>query len=161
MTNGLMTAGRIPRRVSVNPNRVPLSAMTMSATAHRPIPPPSAAPWTRAMTGAGQASIASNISAIAIASASFASRSRAIEARIQAMSAPAQKLGPAPPMHDRPELDRGLLREPDEGRPELGDEGGVEGVVDGRSIERHPSDDIARTGPFDAQPFAHPPIVGW
>ena len=55
----------------MNPNRVPLSAMTRSATAHRPIPPPSAAPWTRAMTGTGQVSIASNMSAIAIASCSL------------------------------------------------------------------------------------------
>ena len=54
MTNGAMTAGRMPRRVSVKPNRVPLSAMTTSLTAHRPMPPPSAAPWTRAMTGTGQ-----------------------------------------------------------------------------------------------------------
>jgi len=68
---------------------------------------------------------------------------------------------PGAPDDDCPELDRGFLREPEEGSPELGDERGVEGVVDGGSIERHSNDDVARTGPFDAQPFAHPPIVGW
>ena len=46
-----MTAGRIPSRVSVNPNFAPDSAITTSLTAQRPIPPPSAAPWTRAITG--------------------------------------------------------------------------------------------------------------
>ena len=63
------------------------------------------------MTGAGQESIASNISAIAIASCSLASRSRAIAARIQAMSAPAQKLRPGAGEDDRPQLDRALARE--------------------------------------------------
>ena len=48
------------------------------------------------MTGTGQVSIASNISAIAIASCSLASTSRAIAARIQATSAPAQNDGPSP-----------------------------------------------------------------
>ena len=54
MTKGLMTAGRMPRRVSVKPNFAPASAMTRSLTAQSPMPPPSAAPWTRATTGAGQ-----------------------------------------------------------------------------------------------------------
>ena len=70
--------------------------MTRSATAHSPIPPPSAAPWTRAMTGTGQVSIVSNMSAMAIASCSLPSTSSAIAARIQSMSAPAQNDGPSP-----------------------------------------------------------------
>ena len=96
MTNGLMTDGRIPSRVSVNPKRVPDSAITTSDTAHRPIPPPRAAPWTRAMTGTGQVSIVSNMSAIAMASCSLPSASSAIAARIQARSAPAQNDWPSP-----------------------------------------------------------------
>ena len=86
----------MPSRVSVNPNLAPDSAMTRSATAHRPMPPPSAAPWTRAITGTGHVSIASNISAIAIASCSLPSTSRDIAARIQSMSAPAQNVWPSP-----------------------------------------------------------------
>ena len=96
MTNGEMTAGRMPSRVSVKPKRVPDSAITRSDTAHSPMPPPSAAPWTLAMTGTGHVSIASNMSAIAIASCSLPSTSSSIAARIHAMSAPAQNDGPAP-----------------------------------------------------------------
>ena len=109
ITNGEMTAGRIPSRVSVNPNRAPDSAITRSPTAHRPIPPPSAAPWTRAMTGTGQVSMASNMSAIAIASCSLPSTSSAIAARIQSMSAPAQNVWPVAGEHDGAELGRRLL----------------------------------------------------
>ncbi len=96
ITNGEITAGRIPSRVSVNPKRVPDSAMTRSLTAHRPVPPPRTEPWTRAITGTGQVSIASNISAIAIASCSLASTSSSSEACIQVTSAPAQNDGPSP-----------------------------------------------------------------
>src|SRR4051794_9652737 len=96
ITNGLMTDGRIPSRVSVKPNRAPDSAITMSDTAHSPIPPPSAAPWTRAIRGTGQVSSASNMSAIAIASCSLPSVSSANAARIQSMSAPAQNDAPSP-----------------------------------------------------------------
>ena len=48
------------------------------------------------MTGTGQVSIVSNMSAIAIASCSLPSVSRVIAARIQARSAPAQNDGPSP-----------------------------------------------------------------
>ena len=48
------------------------------------------------MTGTGQVSMVSNMSAIAIASCSLPSVSRAIAARIQARSAPAQNDGPSP-----------------------------------------------------------------
>jgi len=80
----------------VNPKRVPDSAMTRSDTAHRPMPPPRASPCTRAITGAGHVSIASNISAMAMASCSFASVSRCSAARIHDTSAPAQNDGPSP-----------------------------------------------------------------
>src|SRR6202035_4153288 len=61
-------AGMMPSLVSVKPKTVPSSATTASATAHRPAPPPSAAPWTRAITGLGQRSIARYMSDIASAS---------------------------------------------------------------------------------------------
>ena len=128
----------------MKPNRVPDSAITRSATAHSPIPPPSAAPWTRAMTGTGHVSIASNMSAIAIASCSLPSTSSAIAARIQAMSAPAQNDGPSPARTTARSSVGPFAREPRERRPQLGDEGGVERVVDLGPVERHPRDDAAR-----------------
>src|SRR6476659_7057511 len=68
----------------------------MSDTETRPTPPPSACPWTEATTGAGHPSIASSMRLSAVASATFASRSRSADARIHSTSAPAQKLGPSP-----------------------------------------------------------------
>ena len=68
----------------------------MSAAATSPAPPPSAWPWTRATTGAGHASIASNICRIALASATFSSTDKPTDARIHSTSAPAQKLAPSP-----------------------------------------------------------------
>src|SRR5688572_30148430 len=67
-TYGEIIAGRIPSLVSVNPNTAPSSATTMSQTAARPDPPPSAAPWMRPMMTAGTVSMARNISAPARAS---------------------------------------------------------------------------------------------
>ena len=61
-------AGKIPNLVSVNPKTAVLSLTTMSQTAARPEPPPSAAPWMRPMTMAGTVLIAWNISAPAVAS---------------------------------------------------------------------------------------------
>ena len=49
------------------------AATAMSAQATRPQPPPSACPWTRATTGAGQESIASSIFRRRRASATFSS----------------------------------------------------------------------------------------
>ena len=86
----------MPSLVSVKPKTVSAAASAMSATAQRPIPPPSAAPCTRATTGTGQASIVSSISAMRRASASLSSTDSAAEARIQATSAPAQKAAPSP-----------------------------------------------------------------
>ena len=68
----------------------------MSAAATSPAPPPSAWPCTRATTGAGQLSIASNICRIAFASATFSSNESPTDERIQSTSAPAQKLAPSP-----------------------------------------------------------------
>ncbi len=48
------------------------------------------------MTGTGQVSMVSNMSAMAMASCSLPSVSRAIAARIQPRSAPAQNDGPSP-----------------------------------------------------------------
>ena len=95
-TNVLITAGMIPSRVSVKPKVVSALAITMSATAHSPIPPPSAAPWTRATTGTGQASMAVNMACMAEASRSLSSSDRPTEARIHSTSAPAQKTVPSP-----------------------------------------------------------------
>ena len=50
-----MTAGTSPSRASGVPKRAVSSAMTWSAHTARPKPPPSAAPWTAAITGAGKA----------------------------------------------------------------------------------------------------------
>ena len=86
----------IPSFTSENAKTVSASAIAMSAAATRPAPPPSAWPCTRATTGAGHASIASNICRIAFASATFSSTDRPTDARIQSTSAPAQKLAPSP-----------------------------------------------------------------
>src|SRR5581483_10347232 len=94
--NGEMTAGMIPSFVSVKPKTVSRSATTASATAQSPAPPPSAAPWTRAMTGFGQRSIARNMSDIASASRTFASSLSSSDARIQFTSAPPQNARPSP-----------------------------------------------------------------
>ena len=128
----------------MNPKRAPLSAITMSATAHRPTPPPRAAPWTRAITGTGQVSMVSNISAIAMASCSLPSTSSAIAARIQAMSAPAQNDGPVPPRTTaRSSVGSSRARRA-KVEPELRDQRGIEGVVGRRAIERHARDDASR-----------------
>ena len=111
------------------------------------------------MTGTGQVSIASNMSAIAIASCSLPSTSSAIAARIQAMSAPAQNDGPVAGEDDGPELRRRLARERRERRPQLGDERRVERVVDLRPGQRDAGDDAARAGPLEPEELAHPGIV--
>ena len=82
----------IPSFTSEKAKAASASAIAMSAAATRPAPPPSAWPWTRATTGAGHASIASNICRIALASATFSSTDKPTDARIHSTSAPAQKL---------------------------------------------------------------------
>ena len=95
----------------------------MSDTETRPTPPPSACPWTDATTGAGHPSIASSIRRSAVASATFASRSRSADERIHSTSAPAQKLVPVARQDDR-----AGGADVDERLRELGDQGCVERV---------------------------------
>ncbi len=95
-TNGLITAGRMPSLTSVKPKTASCVARTMSLTAQRPIPPPSAAPCTRVITGTGHSSIAPNIAAMRPASASFSSTLSSCAARIQVTSAPALNDAPSP-----------------------------------------------------------------
>ncbi len=68
-----ITAGTMPRRTSVKPNWVPSAATTMSQAARSPIPPPRAAPCTRAMTGGTARSMARNMAAMPVASRAFSS----------------------------------------------------------------------------------------
>ena len=113
------------------------------------------------MTGTGQVSIVSNISAIAIASCSFASRvERRCAARIQAMSAPAQNDGPSPARTTAAQRVRRLVAtERRERRAELGDERRIERVVALGPVEGDPRDHAVRSGPFDAQRARSPGIV--
>jgi len=60
-----------PEFFPVNPNTADSSATTMSHTAARPEPPPSAAPWMRPITIAGTVLMARNMLAPAVASARF------------------------------------------------------------------------------------------
>ena len=66
----------MPSFTSVKPKIASSAATTMSQTAARPAPPPSAAPWMRPMTGFGQLSIARNMSLMRSASATFASNAQ-------------------------------------------------------------------------------------
>ena len=94
--NGEITAGTIPSFTSEKAKTASTAATAMSEHAISPQPPPSAWPWTRATTGAGQRSIASSIRRSASASATLSSYERSTAARIQSTSAPAEKLGPSP-----------------------------------------------------------------
>ena len=91
-----MVAGIRPRRVSVNPNVASGTVTATSAHATSPEPPPSAGPFTWAITARGQASIVSNRFRAMAASATFSSCSRSRARRIHSMSAPAQNAVPAP-----------------------------------------------------------------
>src|SRR5204862_5192797 len=91
-----MTAGTIPSFTSVNPNVASLAATAMSAHAASPEPPPSANPWMRATTGAGQRSIVSHMRYSLRASSTLSSYDRSIAERCQSMSAPAQNGSPSP-----------------------------------------------------------------
>jgi hypothetical protein len=94
---GEITAGRIPSFTSVKPKIASSSQTTMSQTAARPAPPPSAAPWMRPMSGTGRVSSAENIRAIARASRTFSSCVYDTIFDIHVRSAPAQNSLPAPP----------------------------------------------------------------
>ena len=60
-TIGEITPGMIPSRTSENPKTASSPATAMSTQAVSPEPPPSAYPWIRATTGAGQRQIESSI----------------------------------------------------------------------------------------------------
>src|SRR5574343_851913 len=91
-----MAAGMMPNLTSEVANTALVEATAMSQAAVRPVPPPSAAPWTRAMVGFFIS--ASTRSILARARASFRlSSSPLLAARfIQLRSAPAEKLLPRP-----------------------------------------------------------------
>src|SRR4029453_2771420 len=91
-----ITAGRIPSFASVKPKTALSAATTMSQTAARPAPPPSAAPWTRPTSGTGSMSSARNIADIARASRTFSSCEYATIFDIQVRSAPAENTFPSP-----------------------------------------------------------------
>ena len=98
MTNGEMTAGASPSRTSVSAKLAASLATAMSQQATRPTPPPRAAPWMRPTIGLGHASMASKKPAIFMASAALSTLPKWAIDFIHWMSAPAQKLLPAPPM---------------------------------------------------------------
>ena len=86
-------------------------------TAQRPIPPPSAAPWTRAITGTGHVSMAANMSAMAAASRSFSSRRQAdAGAHPLDVGAGAERLDPSPASTTARSAVGGLVRQRVEGR---------------------------------------------
>ena len=66
---------------------------------------------------------------------------------------------PVAGQHDRPELRRAVAGEEGERRPELGDEGRVEGVVDLGPAERDARDGVARACAFETQRLTHGAIV--
>ena len=88
--NGEIVAGISPSRTSVKPKRASSRASTMSQQQASPVPPPSAAPCTRAITGTGQLSTAANMAAARSASATLRSCVSSPPARIHSRSAPAQ-----------------------------------------------------------------------
>ena len=96
------------------------------------------------MTGTGQVSMVSNMSAIAIASCSLPSVSSAIAARIQARSAPAQNDGPSPARTTARSSRRPLPGERANAVRSSAIRLGVEGVVDVRPGQRHSGDDACR-----------------
>jgi hypothetical protein len=112
-----------------------------------------------AMTGTGHVSIASNMSAMAIASCSLPSTSSSIAARIHATSAPAQNDGPGTCQDDGPKLRRALAGEARERRSQLGDDRCVEGVVDVGPVERHACHDATRAVALDSHVVRHASVV--
>src|SRR5450631_743596 len=95
-TYGLIVAGMSPRRASDNAKTASGVPIAISQQAMRPIPPPNAAPWTRAIVGLGSSFNVVSIAASAFASARFCVREKPAIFFIQFRSAPAQKLAPAP-----------------------------------------------------------------
>ena len=93
---GEMTAGMTPSRTSVVPKIAFSAATTTSHTATRPVPPPSAAPWTRATIGFASSSNARKSDASSAESRRFSCIVKPETFFIQSRSAPAQNVLPAP-----------------------------------------------------------------
>src|SRR5574337_1721752 len=91
-----MAAGMMPSRTSEVANCALVEATQISQAEARPMPPPSAAPCTRATVGVAQVEMVRNRVASLRASARFSSRAAAPWRFIQLRSAPAEKLLPAP-----------------------------------------------------------------
>ena len=155
MTNGEITAGRIPSRVSVNPNFAPASAMTRSATAHSPMPPPSAAPWTRAIdrdrARVDRLEHLGHRHRVLLVALDVERHRRAHPVDVGAGAERRTVAGE----DDGPQLGRRLAGEAGERRPELGDQRGVERVVDLGAGERDAGDGAGRSGPLDPEHPAH------
>jgi hypothetical protein len=91
-----MAAGMMPKRTSDVAKTASLAATAMSHAAARPMPPPSAAPWTRATLGFFSSASVRSIRASLRASSRFSSRPLWAARFIQLRSAPAEKLLPRP-----------------------------------------------------------------
>ena len=111
------------------------------------------------MTGAGQVSIASNMSAIAIASCSLPSRVEGHRGAHPGEVGAGTERRSVAGEDDRPESGRLLAREHRERRPQLRDQRRVEGVVDLRARQRDPGDGVGRTGALEADAGTHRDIV--
>ena len=110
------------------------------------MPPPSAAPCTRAMVGFFISASVRSMPARARASLRFSAMPLLAARRIQLRSAPAEKLFPSSRQND--DADVGILVKGDAGCGEFGDQGFVEGVMQVGPV--HP-DRGDRAGEFDFQ----------
>ncbi len=118
--------------------------MTRSLTAHSPIPPPSAAPWTRAITGTGQrvdrVEHLGHRHRVLLVGLAVERQRGAHPGDVRAGTERRAVAG----QDDGPQRTSAILaRERAEGRPQLGDQRRVERVVDVGPRERHPGDDAA------------------
>ena len=91
-----MTLGTMPSFTSVNPNIASSAATTMSQTAARPAPPPSAAPCTRPISGTGEPVERVEHRRHPLRVRRFSSRVASTRSAITARSPPAQNTRPAP-----------------------------------------------------------------
>ena len=159
ITNGLMTAGRMPRRVSVNPNRVPLSAMTEvgdraepHAAAERRAVDPGDDRHGAGVDGLEHVGHGHRVLLVAL------DVERHGGAHPGDVGAGAERR-PVAREDDGAELGRALARKRRESGSKVRDQGGVEGVVDVRPGERHTSDDPSRARAIDAQCRSHAAIL--
>ncbi|MPN13728.1 hypothetical protein SDC9_161052 [bioreactor metagenome] len=91
-----MADGMMPNLTSEVANNALVDATAMSQAEARPMPPPRAAPWTRAMVGLFISAMVRSILANARASLRLSSMPLLAARRIQLRSAPAEKLLPRP-----------------------------------------------------------------